>query len=70
MIYSYNNISGKLIRFIQSQLTGVAKNTLVKPITTHDGVMLQGLLYMPYTGGETTHCILSTRRPSSQSLAT
>jgi predicted acyl esterase len=47
MIYSYNNISGKLIRFIQSQLTGVAKNTLAKPIITRDGVMLQGILYMP-----------------------
>ena len=50
-IYAWNVVSGKLVRSFQAQLAGIAESTLIKPtsieIPARDGVLLQGLLYMP-----------------------
>lgn len=52
-IYTWNIVSGKLVNSFKAQLAGINKETLVKPnsikMPARDGVMLQGLLYMPTT---------------------
>ena len=57
-IYLIELGSGVSRRLISSNLAGVAAQSLVKPVSVtmpaRDGVELQGLLYLPVSGGETS----------------
>jgi dipeptidyl aminopeptidase/acylaminoacyl peptidase len=57
-IYLIELGSGVSRRLISSNLAGVPAESLVKPVSVtmpaRDGVELQGLLYLPVSGGETS----------------